>query len=144
LCTQVEKRKPTLAYGKAQMLDGEIGQWSTSIKSKDTGDKWATLFDTFVTFNGPSLENPLNKPVVMFRAAGHVTCAEFTRRAYGIPEGTWLQGIVDAKRKPGGAVLSRELLHAKESRAGVDEAVVVTSSSEAVEWWADLITCIRG
>ena len=58
-----------------------------------SGDLWAALFDSFVTFNSSGTA------VEMYKAAGHQTCSEFTRRVYGIPRGTWLQGMADARRR---------------------------------------------
>ena len=131
----MDKRQTDVAYGKeTSRIDGETGQWSTSVKAKETGERWAALFDSFVTFL-----DVFEPPVVVLRSAGRRTCPEFTRRVHGIPEGTWLQGIADARRKPGGATLTRALASTNQSRSGVSRVADVTATSEAVEWWKDLM-----
>ena len=75
----------------------------------------------------------------MYKAAGHQTCSEFTRRVYGIPRGTWLQGMADARRQPGGAVIARMQKRAAHTTVGVDQMANITSTSEAGEWWKDLM-----
>ena len=75
----------------------------------------------------------------MYKAAGHQTCSEFTRRVYVIPRGTWLQGMADARRQAGGAVIARMQKHAAHTTVGVDQMANISSTSEAVEWWKDLM-----
>ena len=48
---KVSKRKPSLSYGKDVEHEGESGRWVTTKKARETGDEWADLFDSFVTFN---------------------------------------------------------------------------------------------
>ena len=133
---QVEKRRPDLAFGKEfSGADGTLGQWTTSVKARQTSDQWAALFDSFVTFSDRRFEPPL----VVYRSAGHGTCAEFTRQVHGIPEGTWLQGMAHARERPGWATLSRNLASVNNTRSGVDRLQAVTATAEAVDWWMDLM-----
>ena len=133
-CAQVEKRRGHIAYGPDTLLEnGEPGRWQTTIKSRETGDGWAALFDSFVTFTADGT------PVTVFRAAGHQTCAAFTRCVYGIPEGTWLKGMADARKQPGGAVIAREQAFGRREVSGVGRMQQETSTSECVLWWKDLI-----
>ena len=103
------------------------------MKSHATRDNWAALFDSFVSFK------PEGDTVDNFCAAGHITCACFTRRVFGIPESTGLQGMADARRQPGGAVISRQLSSASSSEPGAVLLADITSTSEAIDWWVDLM-----
>ena len=53
--------------------------------------------------------------------------------------GTWLQGMADARRQAGGAVIARMQKHAAHTTVGVDQMANISSTSEAVEWWKDLM-----
>ena len=133
-CAQVEKRRGHIAYGPDTLLEnGESGRWQTTVKSSETCDRWASLFDSFVTFRAHGT------PLTVFRAAGHQTCAEFTRCVYGIPQGTWLKGMADARKQPGGAAIARETVAAAYEAVGVGRMQQETSTSECVSWWKDLI-----
>ena len=98
-----------------------------------SGDEWAALFDSFVTFNNSGTA------VETYKAAGHQACSEFARRVYGVPKGTWLQGMADARRQPGGAVIARMQKRVAHTAVGVDQMDNVSSTSEAIEWWKDLM-----
>ena len=129
---KIEKRRPGNSYGKNIQHDGEAGRWMCTTKSRETGDGWAQLFDSFVAFL------PDGSAATTYRVAGHQTCANFTRCAYGIPETTWLHGLAAARRQPGGAVIARQQSYAGQSTAGVDRQETVSSTSEAIGWWVDL------
>ena len=129
---KIEKRRPGNSYGKNIQHDGEAGRWMCTTKSRETGDGWAQLFDSFVAFL------PDGSAATTYRVAGHQTCANFTRCAYGIPETTWLHGLAAARRQPGGAVIARQQSFAGQSTAGVDRQETVSSTSEAIGWWVDL------
>jgi len=127
---KVSHRKKDLAYGARVEHEGEAGHWTATKRSRATGDAWAALFDSFVTFRADG------QVVEVFRVAGHQACANFTRNAYGIPLSTWLQGMADARKFPGGAVSSRAERSASKSTGAVQ---MVTSKSEAVDWWKDIM-----
>ena len=131
---KVSHRKADLTYGALVEHESERGCWTASKKSKATGDAWAGLFDTFVIFDVSG------NPMEVFSVAGHQACANFTRQAYGIPLGTWLQGMANAKKQPGGAGITRALTSAGQSFQHVDQIGHVTSTSEAEAWWVDLIS----
>ena len=130
---KVSKRQSSIAYGKATVVEGIAGWWQTTRKAQATGDVWAELFDTFVTFGLDGNRTEL------YRAAGYDACDEFTQKVYGIPEGTWLNGMANARKQPGGAVIAREQKQATASRVGVDAMGDSNSTSEAVLWWKNLM-----
>ena len=135
---QVTKRKGDVAYGKdaERLVDGirETGRWQCTIKSKEAGNKWAELFDSFTTFHNHS-----SVPQVVYRTSGHQTCAEFTRHAYGIPESAWFAGMANAKKGAGGAAIQRQLKSVRKKEAGAESSKAVSATSEATQWWKDLI-----
>ena len=130
---KISKRQSGIAYGKATQFEETAGRWQTTRMSQETGDAWAELFDTFVTFG------PDGSRTEVYRAAGYDACAQFTRNVYGIPEGTWLCGMANARKQPGGAVIAREEKGAGASTVRVDAMGGINSTSEAVDWWKNLM-----
>ena len=131
---KVSHRKPHLSYGALLEDEGERGRWTASNRAKTTGDAWARLFDTLITFDVGG------NPTEAFSVAGHQACANFTRQAYGIPLHTWLKGMANAKKQAGGAGITRALKPASQSFQRVDQMGQITSKSEAEEWWMDLLS----
>ena len=127
-------RQNSVAYGKEQTADdGCVGRWTATVKAHASGDCWAGLFDSFVTFNSSG------QPLVSYSVGSKQTCGSFARHAYGIPESTWLQGLADAKKQPGGAVIARRQRFVGHATKGLDQLEGITSTSEAIGWWKDLM-----
>lgn len=103
------------------------------MQSRETGDRWASLCDNFVSFNVNS------SPVVVYTAAGYHVCDTFARKVYGVPEATWLRLMADARRQPGGSTLARQMRFAHQATTGIDKMGGITSTSEAINWWKDLM-----
>ena len=58
---------------------------------------------------------------------------------YGIPEGTWIKGMAEARRQPGGVVIAREQVAVGNEVSGVGRMQHKASTSECVLWWKGLI-----
>ena len=130
-------RLPHAVIAIARLLDAvmpsKTGVIPSCVSIYLSGDEWAALFDSFVTFNNSGTA------VETYKAAGHQTCSEFARRVHGVPKGTWLHGMADARRQPGGAGIARMQKRAAHTAVGVDQMGNVSSTSEAIEWWKDLM-----
>jgi hypothetical protein len=122
----VEKKKKSLAYGVGTVDEnGQQGRWSTTVKSKETHERWTALFDTFTVFRTAA-----DVPTTSFSVGGKETCSGFARKAYGIPEVTWNVGMAAAKKRPSGARIARELQGCSHTSGDDDVRGVETSTGE--------------
>eukprot|EP00962_Isochrysis_galbana_P054327 scaffold25845_cov112-Isochrysis_galbana.AAC.1 len=73
-----------------------------------------------------------------FTIGQHECCADAARRAYGIPNGTWLK-LMAAARKAPSAGKDEEAMRQWDKEANVHRGRErTTAQSEAVDWWLDL------
>lgn len=107
--------------------DGEL------ISKKKQSQRWRRLVDSWVTFSpdGTSTEE--------YRIGSYRACREAAREAYGMQPSRLSAMLRVAKGTPGGLESQQALRSWDASVASARAAEKVTSKSEAVTWWLDIL-----